>query len=204
MSKYQLILNKIGKFTSHTLFELENETVFFGANEVGKTTVLDAMVIAQANYDRQKAKGIYKTIVQGRYDDEVDIKLKRTSDNEEVAKLDHDLVNDLLHVRASALSLDIEGASWLEEVKNNLFVGGVNPRTIIDTITRMEEKPLKKNRSPLVEVRGLQSSINVMEQELLAFNEKIEGFTEDLGRQEKSRANEQKLNLEREDISKQY
>ncbi|MGV0035108.1 MAG: hypothetical protein ACNYPE_09125 [Candidatus Azotimanducaceae bacterium WSBS_2022_MAG_OTU7] len=202
MSKYQLILNKIGRFSSHRLFELENETVFFGANEAGKTTVLDAMVVAQTSYSRRQ--DIYKTIVQGRYDDEIDIKLKRTVDNEEVAKLDHGLVNDLLLVRASALSLNIEGASWVEEVKNNLFVGGVNPRTIIDTIIAMEKKPMKKNRSPLVEVKQLQTSISEKEQNLRDITEGIEGFTEALGRQEQSRNDEQALKLERERKTKQH
>ena len=204
MSKYQLILNKIGRFSSHRLFELEHETVFFGANEAGKTTVLDAMVVAQASYNRRQAKGIYKTIVQGRYDDEIDIKLKRTVDNEVVAKLDHDLVNDLLLVRASALSLNIEGASWIEEVKNNLFVGGVNPRTIIDTIIAMEKKPLKKNKSPLVEVKRLHALIGEKELELRGITEDIEGFTEALGRQEKSRNDEQDLKLERERKARQH
>ena len=37
MSKYQLVLNKIGKFARSKMFELENETVFFGVNEAGKT-----------------------------------------------------------------------------------------------------------------------------------------------------------------------
>lgn len=204
MTRYQLILNRIGKFTDSTLFELENETVFFGANEAGKTTVLDAMVIAQANFDRRQARGIYKTIIQSRYDDDVDVKLKRSVDNEEVAKLDHDLVNELLLVRASALSLNIEGASWIDEVRNNLFVGGVNPRTIIDTINEMENRPLKRNKSPLVEVRKLRSEIRNREQELQQINEELEEYADGLERQEKSRVEEQELKVKLGELDKDY
>lgn len=167
MSKYKLILDCIGKYHDIS-FDLDDVTIFYGPNEAGKTTIIDAMINCMVV--ASKRKYLYSKVLTPRYGDDISTNLKVVKTNDEIERLDHDLVRNLLVVRASTLDLEFKSsktteASWLEEVRNKLFAGGVDPKAIIGAIEDMERKT-KSSGSPLYEVKQLEMEISDLESDL--------------------------------------
>ena len=101
--KYKLILETFGKF-KNTTYEFGDVTVFYGPNEVGKTTIIDAL--SNGLVKVLKNQSLYKQVLEPRYGETFSSKLKKIDTGEEFKKIDHDLVRNLLIVRASNLSLE--------------------------------------------------------------------------------------------------
>ena len=192
MSKYKLILEKIGIFKDRD-FDLDDVTVFCGSNEVGKTTIIDGVINAMA--ESKKSEHLYRHILKSRYGENFVTKLKIVSNNEDIKKIDHDLAKDLLLVRASRLTLTMDG-SWVSQVQDKLFSGGVNPRSIIDAIQRMEDERTKRVKSPLYDVKQLEDKISDERKELNRVKEEIDSHSQTLKEQAELKNSEDHLSDE--------
>jgi DNA sulfur modification protein DndD len=192
MSKYKLILENIGQF-HRSSFDLDEVTLFYGANETGKTTIIDG--IMNSMISTNKKKFIPTHILQPRYGDEISTKLKITATNEEIKEVDHDVVKNLLMVRASRLDLDFVNnrteATWVAEVRDGLFTGGVNPDMIVSSISEMERKT-KTSKSPLYEVKALDEAIGDDKMILESKKRQISTYAESVKKQEKLKSDESK------------
>lgn len=200
MSKYTLILEDIGKF-KNTNFELDEVTVFYGSNEAGKTTVIDGVINAMAK--SKKNEPLYNHILRPRYGENISTKLKLNANNEEIEKVDHDLAKDLLLVRSSDLELSMEG-SWIAAVKDKLFLGGVNPQSLIEHVQLMEDKQTKKSKSPLFDVKNIDDEINQQQESLDKAKEAINSHAKTIKKQEDLKESEDTLDEELKATTEQY
>ena len=162
MNKYQLNLNKIGKF-QNTPYKLNDITVFYGPNEAGKTTIIDGIINSMVNFN--KTNVIWKQTLGPRYPEGIDTSLVLESTNNDLKKIELNLAMNLLIVRASDLKINLEG-EWLSAVKSKLFTGGINPKSIIERVDLMQTKPQKQNNSPLYEKKKIVKALNVLNEQL--------------------------------------
>ena len=194
MTKYKLVLDHIGKF-KNCHFDLNDVTIFHGPNEAGKTTIIDALIHCLAN--SRKNQYLYSCILEARYGDKISCRLKRNDNNEEVTKIDHDLVKNLLVIRASSLDLEFSNksreATWVGDVRNKLFTGGVNPQTIVDSINMMEKKT-KNSGSPLFEHKKLEEDISNLRDCLTSTKTQIQAQASKIKEQEDLTREEEELN----------
>jgi DNA repair exonuclease SbcCD ATPase subunit len=221
-SKFKLTLNKFGKF-EHKTINLSEVSILYGSNEVGKTTLIDAISHALAVYTKKQA--LFTSILKPRYGEEFDAKFKKIDDGQEAdfKKIDHDLVKNLLIVRASNLDLEFS-PNWVETVRNNLFAGGVDPSSIINAITLMEVEKTQKVFSPIFESNKIQKEIikkqielndlknqilsstssikhqKDIEQKKITFTDQLEAITKKINHQQKIKEQAKKI-LEKKQIS---
>ncbi len=178
MSDFTLTISEFGKFRQQS-FGLGRVTVVHGANEAGKTTLIDAIMRASTRFTKKQS--LYTDVLRPRYGEgPLPVRITRNSDGGEVMQQEHDWVRDLLVVRASELDIALRNASvevsWLEALRGRLFTGGVNPQSIIDRVDAMRAKPQAGNGSPLFES-------NRIDKQLREIEIKLEGVRRELAAQ---------------------
>jgi energy-coupling factor transporter ATP-binding protein EcfA2 len=204
MRTFSLSIGEFGKFKQQA-FTLGEVTVVHGANEAGKTTLIDAIVRASTKFSKKQS--LYTDVLRPRYGDgQLPSKILDLSTGSEVPQQDHDLVRDLLVVRASELDIAFRNASvevsWLDALRGKLFTGGVNPQSLITRIDAMKNEPKAGNGSPLYEAKSIRKQLDEKGAKLETVRRELTAQSGRLKRKEELGASAARLSAEIEELDR--
>ncbi|MDH5655534.1 MAG: AAA family ATPase [Spirochaetia bacterium] len=126
IEKIKLI--QFGKF-SNAAFPLTGFNVFLGPNESGKTTVQDAFFYSLCRPSAAKSSGKELKKRYGEMEVELDPDISGSLGEEEYRQL--------FSIKAENIIMEIsDNSKWLQNVKNQLFTGGISPDLLVDSLTK--------------------------------------------------------------------
>jgi uncharacterized protein YhaN len=124
----QIKLENFGIFKDN-IFDLNKVTVFYGPNESGKTTLLDAITLGTTKFGNKTKE---KSRIKKRFP-EADVKVCDSEDRVVTPYIPPDVMMDLLRNKARNMNLNYS-ENWTQQIKEELIAGGINPKEIIDKI----------------------------------------------------------------------
>jgi len=160
-------ISSFGRFVD-TSFDLSKNTVFFGPNESGKTTIFDALALELCETSRREQKpisDIKKRYINGS-ENKAHIKIEPTNH----PRLSPGLFFNFFAIRSSETSVrfDVEeGKDWVKKLRANLFFGGYDLTTVKNIFADLN-KSRKSSSYP--------SRIHDIEEKIKELNKKIGAF----------------------------
>ena len=164
-----LKLNNFGKFKNKSFEISDFITLFYGANESGKTTIFDSLMYLFS--ENKKSLGFSK-MIKNRYGDEIDVESVPAIDDS--IKLHPDSYNNLYAIRQSEIIFNMsdnkrDSKEWESEIKKKLFSSDIDIGKMISEI-RAEYSGRAQSSIPY--------QINLMENKNVFLQ--AEGYTNDL------------------------
>lgn len=139
-------LNPFGKF-QNSQYELSQVTVFFGENESGKSTLFDAFLQGVCKPKGTSAEGRRLT---ARYGSTKTVNIQW--DGIAPPSPDAEEFMNLHSLKAGEIRLEFGKGKWLDEVKKNLFSGGIDPASLAESL-----EPLAATRANATHMKALKS-----------------------------------------------
>lgn len=175
----EIHLNSFGKF-KNKIFSLSPVSFFFGKNESGKSTIFDAILYALTKPKGNHAEGMR---IHGRYGKELDVTLK----GDIPEKLDTEEFLNLHSLKASEIGMDFSKGKWVDNLKKQLFSGGIDPISIADglekhTSTRGSTTHIKERKKKETELDELELEIQSIQAKKNELLRKIETVKETEGK----------------------
>ncbi|MCC5816567.1 MAG: AAA family ATPase [Leptospira sp.] len=118
----QFIIHQFGKFKNRT-FTFSPITLFYGKNEAGKSTLFDAIFQALVKPDGRLQLG---KKLASRYGNKREIEVIGNIPD----SVDQDEFINLHSLKAGEIGMDFSKGGWLENIKKQLFSGGIDPNSL--------------------------------------------------------------------------
>lgn len=158
----RLDLHNYGRFADAG-FELSGVTVFLGANESGKSTIFDAL--GEALCKPAKSTRFGKRLEE-RYQADRSAQVKPP---DRAGAVSQDAFHNLLAIDSDGIDLEVSDRSpWLENVKAELFSGGVDPNVVAARLEKLGAR--KRNHTHMKErdrVAGKLEDLQTRRRELM-------------------------------------
>lgn len=170
----KLTLNKFGKFIKKT-FDFSPVTLFFGKNEAGKSTILDALALELCSYDFRR--GSAASLIKDRYGKDIDKEISFLNSSDFKVPIE-DFFN-IYAIRYGETSVTM-GENWIDKVTSSLMTGGINPKSIYEELAVFSNpsgtyKHNKESKKLKDSIEKLENDIENKENE---YKEKISSYTD--------------------------
>ncbi|MBW5396337.1 AAA family ATPase, partial [Brachyspira pilosicoli] len=166
-----LKLNNFGKFKNKSFEISDFITLFYGANESGKTTIFDSLMYLFS--ENKKSLGFSK-MIKNRYGDEIDVESVPAIDDS--IKLHPDSYNNLYAIRQSEIIFNMsdnkkDSKEWESEIKKKLFSSDIDIGKMISEI-RAEYSGRAQSSIPY-QINLMENKKNSIKEELNILYDKI-------------------------------